>query len=108
MKAVRIGILRDALNGGDLLNALGKSLAERREGQGQRGTKKREAIVTMHRPTFEPGLQFCLPGYRHRYTTFPRRWISYSSSSPSDPAPHEALYARPPSSGDMLADRSLT
>ena len=52
MKAVGIGILRDALDGGDLLNALRKGLAERRESQKQRGTGKGEVTISAHKQTF--------------------------------------------------------
>src|ERR1035437_5466639 len=60
MKAVGIGILRDALDGGDFLNALRKSLRVGREDQKQRGTRKSEVGVSTHRATFDPGFGLCL------------------------------------------------
>ena len=64
MKAVGIGILRDSLDGGNLLNALRKSLAKRREDRKQRGTGKGESNLTVHQANLDPEVQFCLPGFQ--------------------------------------------
>src|ERR1039457_3386557 len=73
MKAVGIAILRDALDGGDLLNALRKGLRVCREDQNQPGTELGEVVVATHGTTSGPGLRFCLPGYQTLVYHLPKR-----------------------------------